>query len=158
MSNIFNLAKTVVVSTCIASLCVGCSSTNQSSNPDDKLLKVNVTYLDPIDLNANNIPDDVEIWISNLDEDSSVKKSLRYYAQGVYTAIKSDNYEDLDTESIMYNIVDNAHDLMLYKGNSVGPKLLNKVVSMICDSEDKATKYLSFIKEFKPSTQTIASR
>lgn len=119
---------------------------------EEQALRVDKSQLITVDSNEDGIPDQVDAWISELNEPKVVTTALRRFAQSIQNAILLEGEVSTNISGpIMYNIVQSGYDIMLFKGVQDGRKLLDSLADQICDTRVKSVKYMHFLKNFEPA-------
>ncbi|MEE1285882.1 MAG: hypothetical protein UHD07_03290 [Ruminobacter sp.] len=150
-----------VISACLLS---ACSSNQTEERPfGDEPIIVNVKYVDPTDLNNNGIPDEAENWLNSQDIDNQTKSNLMYYMYSVNKVLQLEpnmNEDKLDfiQDDIMFNLTELTREIVLDNGETKGIKLVNNAILQVCNSSEKASKYITFIKGYDPIVKIAKNR
>ena len=106
-----------------------------------------------MDDNYNGLSDQVDSWITQLNEEYAVKTALAKFARSVQSAVLYEPEVDSGTV-IVYNLIDAGTDVLVLKGEDEGRRLLDSVASKVCDTRGKAVKYASFLNNFAEDQPT----
>jgi hypothetical protein len=65
---------------------------------------------------------------------------------------------DFIQDDIMFNLTELTREIILDNGETKGIKLVNNAILQVCNSSEKATKYITFIKGYDPIVKIAKNR